>query len=109
MQSVRSFSISSRAPIMFVYSFVNIRQLFRSPACDIRLKVASVHPNYGIFSPREQLFRCSDGGQLRERKRRKVGQRGRGSSRSDLLPDVRIAVFFARWVLDIFSGVTDYC
>ena len=28
-QSVRRVSISSRAPIMFVYSLVNTRQLFR--------------------------------------------------------------------------------
>jgi hypothetical protein len=32
-----------------------------------RLKFASVRPNYDIFSPREQLFRCGEGGQLRER------------------------------------------
>ena len=32
-----------------------------------RLKFASVHPNYDIFSPRKQLFRCGEGGQLRVR------------------------------------------
>ena len=32
-----------------------------------RLKFPNGHPNYDIFSPREQLFGCGEGDQLRDR------------------------------------------